>query len=142
MRKARVHKSSEAPVFVDVAPFGLTVGTDLTFSKMLMEAIDDALSSFGEPMKESVYCDLEKMFNIKRCDIPCRIDEFSDALERIFGVTAKLLQIMFMKHLHDRVGIVCKWNLPEWVAPDLTFKQYVTLMKQNYDQSKKLPKRV
>jgi hypothetical protein len=137
-----VHRSSEVPVFVEATPFELTIGAESTFNKMLMEAIDDALSSLGEPIKESIYDDLEKMFNIKRCDIPCRIDEFSDALERIFGVTAKLLQILFMKHLHDRVRIVCKWDLPRWVLPNLTFKQYVTLMKQNYDRSKKFPKRV
>jgi hypothetical protein len=135
-----VHRSSEVPVFVEATPFELTVGTELTFNKILMEAIDDALSSLGEPVKESIYYNLEKMFNIKRYDIPCRIDEFCDALERIFGLGAKPLQIMFMKHVHDRVGIVCRWDLPKWVVPDLTFKQYVTLMKQNFDQSKTSPK--
>jgi hypothetical protein len=55
-----VHRSSEVPVFVEVTPFELTVGTKLTFNKILMETVDDALSSLGKPMKESIYYDLAK----------------------------------------------------------------------------------
>lgn len=136
MRQARAHRGNSVPVSVEVTPFELTVGTELTFNKILLEAIDSALSSLGESVKESVYYNMEKIFSIKRYDIPFRIDDFSKALERIFGPGARPLEIMFMKHLHDRVGIVCKWDLPKWVVPDLTFKQYVLLMKQNFDRPK------
>jgi hypothetical protein len=116
-----------------IAPVELTIGTELTFNEILLEAIDDALSSLSESVKESMYHHLEKTFNIKKYEIPYRIDDFSGALERIFGLGARPLEIMFMKHLHSRIGVVCRWDLPKWVVPDLTFKQYVQLMRQNFE---------
>ena len=123
------------PVPVEVTPVELTIGTELTFNKILLEAIDDALSSLSESVKESIHYHLEKIFNIKKYEIPHRIDDFQDALEKIFGLGARPLEIMFMKDLHNRVGLVCKWDLPKCVAPELTFKQYVLLMKQQFEEA-------
>jgi hypothetical protein len=135
LRQTRGYGRKTAPISIEVTPVELTIGTELTFNKILLEAIDDALSSLSESVKESIYYHLEKIFNIKKYEIPHRIDDFSDALERIFGLGARPLEIMFMKHLHNRIGLVCKWDLPKWVVPELTFKQYVLLMKQNFEQA-------
>jgi hypothetical protein len=133
LRQTRGYGRKAAPLCGEVTPVELTVGTELIFNKILLEAIDDALSSLSESVKESIYHHLEKIFNIKKYEIPDRIDDFSDALEKIFGLGARSLEIMFMKHLHNRIGIICKWDLPKWVVPELTFKQYVLLMKQNFE---------
>jgi hypothetical protein len=134
LRRTRGYGRKTTTVLGEVTPVELTVGTELTFNKILLEVIDDALSFLGESVKEYIYYHLEKIFNIKKYEIPHRIDDFSDALERIFGLGARPLEVMFMKHLHDRIGIVCKWDLPKWVVPELTFKQYVLLMKQNFEK--------
>jgi hypothetical protein len=135
LRQTRGYGRKTAPICSEVTPVELTFGTELAFNKILLEAIDDALSSLSESVKESIYYHLERIFNIKKYEIPHRIDDFSDALERIFGLGARPLEIMFMKHLHNRIGLVCKWDLPKWVVPELTFKQYVLLMKQNFEQA-------
>jgi len=42
------------------------------FEKLLLEAIDDALSSLGETPKHAIYYHLEKSFNVKKQEIPYR----------------------------------------------------------------------
>jgi hypothetical protein len=96
-------------------------------------AIDEALSSLGESVKTSIYFHLEKAYGIRRCEIPLRINDFSKALERIFGIGAKHLEILFMKHLHARAGVTCEWPTRKWNSPEVTFQEYVGLMKRNFE---------
>jgi len=118
-----------------MAPVVLTIGTELTFNKILLEATDDALSSLSESVKESVYYYLEKTFSIKKCEIPYRTDDFSDALEKIFGLGARPLEIMFIKHLHAKIEAACKSQelgcpLSKWIVPqDMTFREYVSFVR-------------
>src|SRR3990170_6403266 len=105
------------------------------FSRILVESIDEPLSAIGEDVKVSVYFHLENKFGIKKHEIPQNIDGFSGALERIFGLGARYLEIMFMKNLHGKIGIVCKWDSPEWVIPEVTFQEYVNLMKQKFEDA-------
>ena len=67
------------------------------FETVLVEAVDEAFSTLGESVKTSIYFHLEHKFIIPKQDIPYRIDDFSDALERIFGIAAKHLEILIMK---------------------------------------------
>ena len=96
--------------------------SDLPFQGMLLEAVDEGLSSLGDSSKLAIYFHLEKTFDIKKCDIPNRIDEFTSAIEAIFGQGAKLLQIQIMKNLHKKLG-----NTFEYVSEieDLAFSEYL-----------------
>jgi hypothetical protein len=114
----------------------------LSFNKILLEAIDEALSSLGENVKTSIYFHLEETFNIKRWEISLRINDFSNALERIFGMGAKYLEIMFMKNIHDKIGVTCewpayKWPLCKWIIPEVTFQEYIDLIKRNFEDTYK-----
>ncbi len=105
------------------------------FDQILLEAIDEALLSLGEGVKTTIYFHLEDLFKIKRQEIPHRIDDFSNALERIFGLGARHLEIMFMKSLHSKIGLVCQWpTWCKWVVPEVTFQEYVCLMKQKFEE--------
>ncbi len=90
----------------------VTVGAEQSFYEVLSGAIDEAFSSLGESVREAIFFHPEKTFGIRRSEIPYRIDDFSDALERIFGLGARRLEILFMKNLHAKVGTVCKCGLP------------------------------
>ena len=95
----------------------------MDFEELLMEAIDEGLSLLGESSKQVVYCYLEKTFKMNRLDIPYRIEEFIDAIERIFGNGSKILEIQIMKCLYKKVG----YNFKNYPRPkDLTFTEYVT----------------
>lgn len=112
------------------------------FNEILLSAIDEALSSLGENVAVSIYFHLEKTFKIKRLEIPQRINDFSDALEKIFGLGAKTLEILCMKKIHEKIGVACKWPeyewpLCKWIIPEMTFQEYVKLVRQNYENAYK-----
>ncbi len=92
------------------------------FEKLLLEAVDEGLSSLGDSPKQMIYFYLEKTFKIKKMDIPSRIDEFADAIEKIFGHGAKHLEIQIMKRLHEKVGHSFEY-FPE--KDDLLFTEYI-----------------
>lgn len=107
------------------------------FEMVLQDSIDEAFASLGEPVKKSLYFHLENDFMIAREDIPCRIEAFSDALERIFGLGAKQLEILIMEKLYIKANCSYKWEGPKWLVPDLTFKQYVELIRVGYENEEK-----
>jgi hypothetical protein len=101
------------------------------FEKLLLDAVDEGLSSLGDSSKQSLYFHLEKTFKIKRQDIPHKIREFADALGEIFGVGAKVLEIMIMKRLYEKVGGVAKYS-----QGNLVFTEYVAAIKQSFATKK------
>ena len=72
---------------------------------------------------------------MNRLDIPYRIEEFIDAIERIFGTGAKILEIQIMKCLFKKVGYTVKHYSKQ---KNLTFTEYITAIKQQYTKSKKV----
>jgi len=58
----------------------------------------------GETCKQALYFHLEKNFKLNKRDIPFRIEDFTEAIENIFGVGAKVLQIRIMKNLFKKMG--------------------------------------
>ena len=106
------------------------------FEQILLEAIDEALSSLGEGVKTSIYFHLNGLFKIKKQEIPSRIDDFSRVLAQIFGLGAQSLEIMFMKSLHSKLKLVCEWpSWCKWVVPEVTFQEYVCLMRQQFKEA-------
>jgi hypothetical protein len=79
------------------------VGEKMNFIEALSESVDEALSYLGEEAKQVVYCHLEQKYGLTRLEIPYRIEEFSEALELLFGTAAKILQTLMMKALFKRI---------------------------------------
>jgi hypothetical protein len=94
----------------------------LSFGRLLLQAVDEGLCTIGESMRNAVYRYLEDTFGIRKTDIPRRVDEFSDGLERIFGNGARLLEIEIMKNLCRKVGDIADY-FP--TKEDITFAEYV-----------------
>jgi hypothetical protein len=107
------------------------------FSDILLESIDEALLTMGEKAKSSIYFYLETKFAIPKKEIPNRISDFSDALEQIFGLGARQIEILIMKCLNERVNCTYEWVGPKWLVPDLTFKKYVALTELTYNDQEK-----
>ena len=131
-RKYRTHTAQK----LDESPFTvrLTIGAYSSFYDALLKAVDEAFSSLGESAKTSIYYHLENSAGIKRQEIPFRINDFQNALERIFGMGARHLEILFVKNLHKELKIKCKWDIPRGV-PYLTFQEYIRLVKAAYEDS-------
>jgi hypothetical protein len=107
------------------------------FEDVFQDSVEEALSCLGESVKKSIYFHLENSFLLSRQDIPCRVKDFSDALERIFGLGAKHIELLIMEKLYMKVNCSYKWEGPKWLVPDLTFEQYVELMRTGYKEEEK-----
>lgn len=92
------------------------------FRELLLEAVDESLSTLGKTPKQAVYFYLQESFNIKRRDIPDKIDEFTFAIERMFGEGARIIEIQIMKNLHEKAK-----DTPKQYTKDngLSFKEYL-----------------
>jgi hypothetical protein len=107
------------------------------FGIILIDSIDEALSTLGENSKKTIYFHLESKFGISRQDIPNKISDFSEAIEQIFGVAAQQIEILIMKCLNQQVECSYNWVGPKWLVPDLTFTKYVKLLELWYEDTEK-----
>lgn len=112
-----------------------TLMCDRNFEKILLEAVDEGLSSLGDSPKYAVYFYLKKEFKLDKRDIPQKIEEFTDAIERIFGLGAKFLEILIMKRLYEKVGHIFEYNQE---MKDLVFTEYVEAAKKSFEKQVKL----
>lgn len=83
------------------------IATEPVFAEKLREAIDEALLALGNSPRDAIYYHLEKKFNVKRENIHEQIEEFTRALESIFGPGAKYILNLAVKKL------CLKLNLPD-----------------------------
>jgi len=102
------------------------------FDELLLEAVDEGLSTIGESSKQAIYFYLEIVFKIKRHEIPHRIEDFAAAIGKIFGLGASCLEILIMKSLYEKVGRTVKLHEPK----DFTFTAYVAAAKRSFLKEK------
>ena len=94
----------------------------MIFEKILLEAVDESFRELGESGKQTIYFHLEKKYKIRKQDIPHKIEDFTEALESIFGLGAKLLEIEIMKNLFTKIG----FRQPKlYNQHDLEFTKYI-----------------
>lgn len=110
------------------------------FDGLLVEAIDEALTSLGIPVKNELFVQLENRFNVSKDEIPKHIDEFSDFLYKTFGMGAAHLEIKFMQNLHSKINVniqVRENELSEskLSTENMTFENYVYNASKNYCNS-------
>ena len=85
---------------------------EASFNELLLESIDEALSSLGEKPKKATYIYLETKFNIKKQEIPNRINVFSAKLRGNEYVASE--------HIFSKVSL----------------NDYVRLMRHNFEEKK------
>jgi hypothetical protein len=74
------------------------------FEMVVLDAIDESLSTFGITANQAIYSFLEHIYGFKKNEIPFKIEAFIEAIEEIFGSGAKLIEIGVMKALHTKVS--------------------------------------
>ncbi len=100
----------------------------VSFNKNLLRAIDEALNSLGESVRQSIYFHLEKEIGVSRNEIPEKLEQFQGGLKEIFGAGAQVLEISIMKNLHMQI------RCPRVTVKNkkLEFTDYVSASKQGY----------
>jgi len=108
------------------------------FDKLLLEAVDEGLSSLGESPKQAIYFYLKERFNVKKQRIPHEIEAFVDGIEKIFGLGASFLENLILKRLYEKVELSFRWQVPK----DLTFVECVALANRSFVWKKRSEKTV
>jgi hypothetical protein len=103
------------------------VVTTREFDKLLVGAIDEALNSLGESVKQSIYFHIENRFKVPKDKIPENLVEFQGGLEKIFGIGAQYIEILIMKNLHKKIGLPLKTE-----SKNLEFIEYVDAAKEGF----------
>jgi len=110
------------------------------FNKLLVESIDDVLSSLGEPVKNQLYIRLEEDFSIQKNQIPEQIFLFSEFLIRTFGSSASFIQIKIMKAFNAKLATKAALSLqPIALFDDISFVSYIQEMRDNINFQTILP---
>lgn len=97
------------------------------FDKLLQSAIDDALGSLGESVKQSIYFHIDKSFNVPRNHITEELEQFQAGLEKIFGIGARFIEILIMKHLHSKIWLPLGFN-----GSEFEFIAYINASRAKY----------
>ena len=96
-------------------------GNKQNFETTLLEAIDEIFSSFGNNCKRALYLHLKDNYEIKKKEVPRKIQDFADAIEEIFGAGSRLLEMRIIEALHEKVQ-----DFVYFPQKDLVFTEYVT----------------
>ena len=75
------------------------------FDQAVLEAVDEALSIFGESCKQPIYYYAETRYQIKREEICNKIEAFDKALEGLFGAGAELISWLIAESIYERLGL-------------------------------------
>jgi hypothetical protein len=70
----------------------------------IMEAIDESLASFGDKVRQIVYFHMQSNHNVPKQEIPTKIEELAKALEAIFGIGARLIEMKIIQKLHSKTN--------------------------------------
>jgi hypothetical protein len=75
----------------------------MSFENKIIEAIDEAFNSIGNDCTQTIYDYLDRNFMLTRLNIPKRIEDFSEAMDKIFGFGAKIVKIRIIKNLYQKM---------------------------------------
>ena len=106
------------------------------FRELLIESIDEALCSLGEPVKNTIYQQLGN-FKITKNNIPDRMEEFSELLHKVFGLGASRLEVRFIKNLNSKLNTAeskeTDMGSSKWIVMEMSFTQYVSDAQKEFE---------
>jgi len=83
----------------------LTLDAKTGFEKVLVEAVDEGLAILGESVTHTIYYHVRSKYQVKREEIPQKLEAFQKALEAMFGAGAKILEKSIAKSLYTKLGL-------------------------------------
>ncbi len=97
----------------------------MEFERVFLESIDEGLACLGDIPKQLLYSQLEEEFGLSQREFLSRLEEFSGALEKIFGPGGNFVEIEIMKSLYSKLKCSLEWKQ----VSNFKFPKYVKLMK-------------
>jgi len=86
------------------------LGRAETFEAILLEVVDQSsLMLLGKSGRAATYFHIESIFHLPKQEIPQRLEDFSKAVRKIFGVGGQLIEQQILKELCKRLGVNYQW---------------------------------
>lgn len=89
------------------------------FTQLVM-AVDDGLLAFGESVRHAVYYHIQKSYQVKREEVPDKLEAFHKALKDLFGAGATIIEKLMAKNLCSRLNLKLEdhqnWTIVDYVA--------------------------
>jgi hypothetical protein len=76
-----------------------------TIEDAMFQATDHGLLALGEIVRETIYHRLESTCQVKREEIPEKLDTFHKALQGMLGAGAKVIEKQIAKNLYSRLDL-------------------------------------
>jgi hypothetical protein len=90
-------------VLPSVEPSSIT--ESIGVEEALLQAIDTGLLALGEIVRDTLYDRFDKKYQLKREEIPERLDTFHNALAVMLGAGARVIETQIAKSLVSRLGL-------------------------------------
>ncbi len=100
------------------------------FNDLLSESIDEVLTSLGSTVRNMIYLYLNSHLHISKDEIPYRMTEFFETLEKLFGFGAKNLEKQILQTLQEKTQI-----MQPLMAVENSLEGFVVFVRQEYEES-------
>ena len=88
------------------------------FREALLEAVDYGLMVLGEIVRQAIYQRIESTRQVKREQIPDKLESFHEALRGMLGAGAKVIEKQIAKNLYGRLSLNftdnANWTIVEY----------------------------
>ena len=113
---------------VELSPFTDSISVE----EALLQAIDNGLLALGEIVRDTLYDRFDKKYQLKREEIPEKLDSFHKALQVMLGAGARVIETQIAKSLVSRLDL----NFTENV--DWTIVDYFDLAKREKEPEQQM----
>ncbi len=73
--------------------------------KQLLDCIDKAFDTLGDSVKQVVFWNFERMFKLKRAEIPVQPERFVDAIRSMFGPGASIIERNIIREISNSLQL-------------------------------------
>lgn len=95
------------------------MGRPIDLGKVLLEAVDEGLLVPGEIVRAAIYERLERSYQVKREEIPEKLEAFHRALEGLLGKSAEVMERLIAKNLYRPLELKftehANWDIVDYV---------------------------
>jgi len=104
---------------------------EVNFKKTLLRAVDSGLLLLGETPRKAIFYHLNEKFQLERENILEKLEEFTQALNAIFGSGAELIEKFIVKELYHGLKLHFEKKM------NFGFADYVRQAEQSVSDMKK-----
>jgi len=87
--------------------------------RAVLDAVDHGLLALGSVVRETIYWRIEESHQVKREEIPEKLDSFHKALQQLLGRGAGVISYLIAKNLYTRLDLKFtqheNWTLVDYV---------------------------